>query len=100
MCQVQLELHFGPSWSQVGTKLGQVGAKLGQVGGKRGRIWDMMVENGGQDGQDRQRCSQMELKRAKIGQHRPKIAEKSTNEAQMFEDLERGGGRTGPRNPF
>ena len=55
--------------SQVGAKLGQVGAKLDQVGGKRGRIWDMMVENGGEDGQDRPRWSKMELKRAKIGQH-------------------------------
>ena len=55
--------------SQVGAKLDQVGGKLGQVGGKRSRIWDMMVENGGQAGQDRPRWSMMEIKKAKIYQH-------------------------------
>ena len=51
---------MGPNCGQVGAKLGQVGpswsqvgAKLGQVGGKRIQILDMMVENRGQDGQDR-----------------------------------------------
>ena len=68
--------QIGTRWDQIAAKLGpswamlyQVGAKLGQVGGKRGRILDIMVENGGEDGQDRPRWSKMEFKRAKIGQH-------------------------------
>ena len=75
--------HLGAMWAHVGAMLGkdranltqvraklaQVGGKLGQVGGKRSRIWDMMVGNGGEAGQDRPKWSIMELQRAKIDQH-------------------------------
>ena len=85
MCQVGTKV--GPSWGQVGAKLGQVGAKLGQVGAKMGQV-------GAKCGPSWGRWTKMEVKIAKIGQHRPKMrpkSPKSTEDCRGLSTVAEGG---------